>query len=228
MKTKIVKVKDSDSEVYYSVSEPENVDITPLRSSGIGMGWRIVTQLRRRGFTWTGFPVEIRRAWESKNPGFVTQLVSDGVRGDAASLLDGTDWGFLIALSQIAYDIPDQMDVTACREEWIDLKNGRSHVPAKRKAEKQGVRGPCYGCKTDDSPKGFFMFDKRPFCSAKCKWSYVGKCPTCDLPREGYCKCMRSDSTCQKGHSWHICIVHDRLVLGSFNHRLDTDDCSCG
>lgn len=52
-------------------------------------------------------------------------------------------------------------------------------------------------------------------------------CPTCGSPYETRCRCMRGDSWCKNGHSWHVCFVHQKIVLGEANHSLDINQCTC-
>ncbi len=51
------------------------------------------------------------------------------------------------------------------------------------------------------------------------------RCPVCGEARAMNCRCRRSDSQCPKGHQWHWCTVHDRLVLGPSDHAKS--GCSC-
>lgn len=53
----------------------------------------------------------------------------------------------------------------------------------------------------------------------------MNNCPTCNLPALSTCRCMRGDSTCAKGHSWHQCLVHQVMVLGISDHAKP--GCSC-
>ena len=53
-------------------------------------------------------------------------------------------------------------------------------------------------------------------------------CPVCEKPRKSSCKCPRGDSKCENGHTWHVCTVHQKIVLGSSDHSLPTNTCTCG
>jgi len=52
-------------------------------------------------------------------------------------------------------------------------------------------------------------------------------CPVCGEMSVGCCRCMKSDSQCASGHEWHRCLAHDKTVLGSSDHSMDTRACSC-
>ena len=59
-------------------------------------------------------------------------------------------------------------------------------------------------------------------------WEAFRLCPTCGEKSVGTCRCPRSDSYCSKGHNWHMCVIHRRVVLGKSDHSLDTNTCTCG
>jgi len=52
-------------------------------------------------------------------------------------------------------------------------------------------------------------------------------CPVCSAPAKGVCRCKRSDTTCANGHKWHICPVHDVIVIGLSDHAAPMTQCSC-
>jgi len=52
-------------------------------------------------------------------------------------------------------------------------------------------------------------------------------CPVCNQKSICSCRCMRSDSTCKNGHSWHTCIKHHVIVLGESDHSIDSFACTC-
>lgn len=52
-------------------------------------------------------------------------------------------------------------------------------------------------------------------------------CPICGEDATYSCKCPKLDSICRNGHEWHICLVHNKKVLGPYNHISSTMKCSC-
>ena len=62
------------------------------------------------------------------------------------------------------------------------------------------------------------------------KWTGEGyaPCPICDSEVVGSCRCPRSDSECENGHSFHICVKHQVYVRGQSDHSTDTFSCTCG
>lgn len=52
-------------------------------------------------------------------------------------------------------------------------------------------------------------------------------CPDCNSLYIIRCKCPRGDRSCDNGHSWHYCLVHNKLVIGLSNHSLSTFSCTC-
>lgn len=55
----------------------------------------------------------------------------------------------------------------------------------------------------------------------------ASKCPVCGKEAMVRCRCPRCDSRCESGHEWHVCLEHDRIVLGASDHSKDTFACSC-
>jgi len=54
------------------------------------------------------------------------------------------------------------------------------------------------------------------------------KCPTCDAEYVTSCRCPRSDRICKNGHHWHMCVKHQRIVIGQSDHGKDIMQCTCG
>ena len=52
-------------------------------------------------------------------------------------------------------------------------------------------------------------------------------CPICKAEVVGRCKCMRGDAHCRNGHKWHVCPVHDRVVMGESDHSKPMNTCTC-
>ena len=52
-------------------------------------------------------------------------------------------------------------------------------------------------------------------------------CPICKEPPEIVCRCFRHDCQCKNGHSWHTCVIHQKIVPGSSDHSIDTFTCTC-
>jgi len=52
-------------------------------------------------------------------------------------------------------------------------------------------------------------------------------CPTCGEHYTRTCKCMKSDRTCPNGHHWHMCLKHNKTVIGKSDHSKPMMDCSC-
>lgn len=55
----------------------------------------------------------------------------------------------------------------------------------------------------------------------------MDRCPVCDSPSEGSCRCPRSDSSCANGHEWHLCFPCHKIVLSGSDHKLDITACTC-
>ena len=55
----------------------------------------------------------------------------------------------------------------------------------------------------------------------------LDKCPLCAEEVPFGCKCPRGDRRCSKGHEWHRCVVHKRVVVGPSDHSTDTMTCTC-
>lgn len=56
----------------------------------------------------------------------------------------------------------------------------------------------------------------------------MDQCPICGKPFRLQCKCDISDRECANGHHWHTCPIHQKLVIGEFDHRnRRADGCSC-
>lgn len=60
-------------------------------------------------------------------------------------------------------------------------------------------------------------------------------CPECDKPAVKQCKCTVAEQFCANKHAWHICKVHGKIVLDSYNtdankhsHKVNAEGCSCG
>jgi len=62
------------------------------------------------------------------------------------------------------------------------------------------------------------------------KWTGKGyaPCPICGGEVMGTCRCMRGDSECENGHSFHVCVKHQMYVHGESDHSLSMDVCTCG
>ncbi len=56
----------------------------------------------------------------------------------------------------------------------------------------------------------------------------ANRCPICEGPAVTCCRCMRGDSVCAQGHQWHTCVPHGVVVVGSSDHALNTNTCTCG
>ncbi len=56
---------------------------------------------------------------------------------------------------------------------------------------------------------------------------YGSTCPICGEVAVLYCRCPKSDSKCANDHWWHLCLVHNRVVLGPCDHTKDPLECSC-
>jgi hypothetical protein len=52
-------------------------------------------------------------------------------------------------------------------------------------------------------------------------------CPICNEPSICSCRCPCNESECKNGHTWHICVKHDKQVLGRRDHTLDLMTCTC-
>lgn len=52
-------------------------------------------------------------------------------------------------------------------------------------------------------------------------------CPVCGRPPVVQCRCPKSDSWCENEHKWHICLKHNKIVMGFSDHSKSTFDCSC-
>jgi hypothetical protein len=52
-------------------------------------------------------------------------------------------------------------------------------------------------------------------------------CPICGEKAISSCRCPRGDSTCENGHEWHRCTIHNSIVIGPSDHSLDTFTCTC-
>jgi hypothetical protein len=53
-------------------------------------------------------------------------------------------------------------------------------------------------------------------------------CPICG---EGYvvrCKCPLCCMNCINKHEWHLCVIHNNIVIGPADHSLPTNQCRCG
>lgn len=55
----------------------------------------------------------------------------------------------------------------------------------------------------------------------------IETCPVCHTKRTGSCKCFRSDSTCKNGHEWHLCTIHNTIVMGHSDHSIGIMTCTC-
>lgn len=56
----------------------------------------------------------------------------------------------------------------------------------------------------------------------------IDHCPVCGEKFIVTCRCPKRDSKCKNGHEWHICLAHNRIVVGPSDHSRPTDECSCG
>jgi len=52
-------------------------------------------------------------------------------------------------------------------------------------------------------------------------------CPICNAPYQISCRCPRSDRICENGHEWHMCVIHNKIVLGESDHSLSINVCTC-
>jgi len=53
-------------------------------------------------------------------------------------------------------------------------------------------------------------------------------CPLCRGKASQTCMCPRLGSGCNMSHEWHTCVVHKIKVLGSCDHSIPHDVCTCG
>lgn len=58
-------------------------------------------------------------------------------------------------------------------------------------------------------------------------WTLHGFCPTCKTKSVGGCRCMLSDQSCANGHSWYVCPIHGKTIVGQSDHSGDTFRCRC-
>jgi hypothetical protein len=178
MKSKLLKVLDDASELYYLVTIADREDNDTTRKANIPSKYVAINPIKRKSYQFTGDANAVATAWDRKDLSTLCRIVEDGVRGDVDSLLDGTDWAVIIRVCKNRDDIPDTLDVRKTRLEYADLKY--PPAPRKRKAEDElprleRAKGPCFQCKGFESKNGFFEFESRIFCSGKCKWAYLGK-----------------------------------------------------
>lgn len=54
---------------------------------------------------------------------------------------------------------------------------------------------------------------------------FANSCPVCGGPAVMTCRCLKGDSSCSKGHHWHRCLVHNKIVIGHSSHG--TSGCTC-
>lgn len=52
-------------------------------------------------------------------------------------------------------------------------------------------------------------------------------CPICGEKYQASARCPRSERYCKNGHTWHICTVHKKIVIGHSNNTIPMFDCSC-
>jgi hypothetical protein len=73
------------------------------------------------------------------------------------------------------------------------------------------------------------VMDEKHFCSSDCAIAYYDRCPFdfCQLPVKRRCRCRARDTTCEAGHSWHVCSIHKRRVVGRLNHSEGIGGCLC-
>lgn len=53
-------------------------------------------------------------------------------------------------------------------------------------------------------------------------------CPECGEKSIVVCRCLRSESVCKNGHTWHWCVRHGIVAKGKVSHGIPTDQCTCG
>jgi hypothetical protein len=49
-------------------------------------------------------------------------------------------------------------------------------------------------------------------------------CPVCGKPAVDWCRCQMSDTYCENKHSWHRCMVHKKMAVGSGHGK---QGCTC-
>jgi hypothetical protein len=123
MKTKIVKVTDEGTEVYYAITIPEESDEKYLNRVGLGPHWRTITAVRKNGFSWSGFAPDFAKAYQAGNTTWIETIIRDGL-GESNIRLDGTDTATLIKLATLEEDIPDSIDVRTTRKTWANMLYG--------------------------------------------------------------------------------------------------------
>ena len=52
-------------------------------------------------------------------------------------------------------------------------------------------------------------------------------CPICCRIYDFKARCLRSERRCKNEHTWHICTVHKKKVVGSSNNSIPMMECSC-
>jgi hypothetical protein len=52
-------------------------------------------------------------------------------------------------------------------------------------------------------------------------------CPKCLQKAVRVCKCGIGDSSCENGHEWHVCRVHNKIVMGKGDHSKPMTACQC-
>jgi hypothetical protein len=102
---------------------------------------------------------------------------------------------------------------------------------AGEKKRKQVEQIKCHECKkamTMGSRKireqDWCRLDGFTFCKYECRGVYADRCPECQQPATSHCKCLRGGRSCNNGHEWYICRVHDRRRPGT-GHGVS--DCGC-
>lgn len=52
-------------------------------------------------------------------------------------------------------------------------------------------------------------------------------CPVCCEHYQSVARCPRSERYCKNSHTWHICTVHKKKVVGHSNNSIPMFECSC-
>ncbi len=58
-------------------------------------------------------------------------------------------------------------------------------------------------------------------------WELHRYCPVCKSKAVMGCRCLLSDQSCENGHSWYVCPIHHKTVVGQSDHSGDTFRCQC-
>lgn len=52
-------------------------------------------------------------------------------------------------------------------------------------------------------------------------------CPICGEMYRTRARDFAVDSTCENGHKWHVCVVHQKIALGHTDPKEPAYICSC-